>query len=199
MLKNKMLKYRRRAMAMPIVLMVVLGAMIMASSLFIFRKESKQQNVTNFHFLRVNFLAQSAVQHLLLKLSSFPQEGYDAGVLGLGYCPFRGIIYSEDAEIAEPGKAEPKALSDYIEDCNTDAVPWIIPAERMADLYKDKKANNDYRVESLEVVSAYNDIEKKQTVLTAKVIVIGEAKMEKGNQDLRKERLEKVIQLTGNN
>lgn len=196
---NKMFKDSKRAMAVPIVLLVILGAAVMASTLFMFRKESKQQNITNFHFLRVNFLAQSAVQHMLLKLSAFPQEAYDVGVLSLGYCPFRGIIYSESDEPAPPGKVDGKVLADFVADCNTETVPWIIPSERMADLYSDKKANNDYRVEALNVVSAYNDIGKKQSILTAQVVGIGESKMEKGNQEIRKERIEKIVQLTGNN
>lgn len=191
-MKNNLLK-SRRAMAIPVVMMVILGAMIMASSVFIFRKESKQQNVTNFHFLRVNFLAQSAAQHALLKLSSFPQEAYDSGVLGLGYCPFQGIIYSKSEEPAAPGNADTSALKAFVKDCNTDEIPWIIPSPRM------DKSLNKYQVEALNVVSAYNDIQKKQTVLTAKIVSIGEGKMEKGNKEFRKERLEKVIQLTGNN
>lgn len=195
LMKNRVLKNSRRAMAIPVVLMVILGAMIMASSVFMFRKESKQQNITNFHFLRVNFLAQSAAQHVLLKLSCFPQDAYDAGVLGLGYCPFQGIVYSEDKE-PTPGLVDATALKLFVEDCNTEegsGIPWKIPAPRL------DKSMTKYHVDALNVVSAYNDIAKRQTVLTAKIVAIGEGKMEKGNQEFRKERLEKVVQLTGNN
>lgn len=185
-------------MALPIVLMVILGAMIMASTVFMFRKESKQQNVSNFHFLRVNFLAQSAAQHVLLKLSSFPQEAYDAGVLGLGYCPFQGIIYSENGDLKAPISSNTRALELFVADCNTEretnGIPWIIPESRMKD-----KASNKYHVDGLNVLSAYNDITNKKNVLTAQIVSIGEGKMEAGNKEFRTERLEKVIQLTGNN
>ncbi len=180
-------------MAIPIVLLIVLCVMIMSVTVFYFRKESKQQNVTNFHFLRVNFLAQSATQHMLLKLSCLPQEAYDSGVLRLGYCPFKGIIYDKNGDPPAQGNQIDDAIKVFYEDCNTDFIPWQIPEEKL------KKADNKYNVESLNIISAYNNTEKKQTVLTAQIVSIGEAKMEKGNAGKRKERLEKVIQLTGAN
>ena len=190
MLRNNLPKKAIKGMAMPIVILICFCIMIMATSIFFFRKESKQQNVTNFHFLRVNFLAQSAIQHALLKLSAFPQESYDSGVLALGYCPFRGIIYSEENPVTS-GKADKSALEVFASDCNTDQVPWVIPANRM------NNANNKYHVESFDVISAYNDNTKKQTVLTAKIISIGESDIERGGMGFRKERLEKVVQLVG--
>ncbi len=192
---NKSFRKSRRALAIPIVLLIVLCVMIMSISVFYFRKESKQQNVNNFHFLRVNFLAQSATQHMLLKLSCLPQEAYDSGVLRLGYCPFKGIIYDKNGDPPAQGTQDDSAIKVFYEDCNTDAIPW----------HKDLQArmknveDNKYNVESLNIISAYNNTEKKQTVLTAQIVSIGEAKMEKGNAGKRKERLEKVIQLTGAN
>lgn len=190
---NKSFRNSRRALAIPIVLLIVLCVMIMSISVFYFRKESKQQNVNNFHFLRVNFLAQSATQHMLLKLSCLPQEAYDSGVLRLGYCPFKGIIYDKNGDPPAQGTQDDSAIKVFYEDCNTDFIPWQIPEEKL------KKADNKYNVESLNIISAYNNTEKKQTVLTAQIVSIGEAKMEKGNAGKRKERLEKVIQLTGAN
>ena len=193
---NKILPNSRKGIAVPVVLLIVLCVMVMTISLVHFRKESKQQNMNNFHFLRVNFLAQSAAQHMLLKLSVFPQEAYDSGVLGLGYCPFRGIVYDKDGNPPEAGKASPKGLEIFVGDCNTEAIPWHEDlVKRMNNSGKDDK----YHVKSLEVISAYNDINAKKTYLTAKIISVGEGKMEKGNAGFRKEQLEKVIQLTGAN
>lgn len=183
----------RRGMAMPLVMLICLCTMLLATSVFYFRKESKQQNVTTMHFLRVNFLAQCAAQHALLKLSAFPQEAYDSGVLALGYCPFRGIVYSANDELAAPGNPDDSAIKKFVSDCNTDSIPWLIPESRI------NPAKNKYKVDSLDVISAYNDIGNSQTVLTAQIICIGESELEKGNLGLRKERLEKTIQLTGNN
>lgn len=192
---NKIFAKSRKGIAVPVVLLIVLCVMVMTISVIHFRKQSKQQNVNNFHFLRVNFLAQSATQHMMLKLSVFPQEAYDSGVLGLGYCPFRGIVYDKDGNAPPAGKPDTEGLRIFAADCNTDAIPW----------HKDLKArmknpgDSKYTVESLSVISAYNDIADKKTYLTAKVIAIGEGKMEKGNAGFRKEKLDKVIQLTGAN
>ncbi|MBR4330991.1 MAG: hypothetical protein IKO19_06400 [Candidatus Riflebacteria bacterium] len=196
---NKLFARSRKGMAVPVVLLIVLCVMVMTVSLFHFRKQSKQQNVSNFHFLRVNFLAQCAVQHMLLKLSVFPQEAYDSGVLSLGYCPFRGIIFGNNNTVPPKGNSQnkEKGLQIFIDDCNTDptkgGIEWVIDKNRMS------YADNKYKIDLLEVMSAYNNNTEKKTYLTSKIVGIGESKMEKGNAGFRKERLEKVIQLTGNN
>lgn len=190
---SKYLVESRKGIAVPVVLLIVLCVMVMSITVVHFRKQSKQQNVSNFHFLRVNFLAQSAVQQMLLKLSVLPQEAYDSGVLSLGYCPFRGIVSDGSAPLS-PGNKDDSALKIFYEDCKIETIPWQFPEARM-------KVQSDslYNVESLKIMSAYNDTGNKKTYLTAKIIAIGKGKMEKGNAGFRKERLEKVIQLTGNN
>jgi len=182
----------RKGIAIPVVLLIVLCVMVMTISVVHFRKESKKQNVNNFHFLRVNFLAQSAVQQMLLKLSVLPQEAYDSGVLSLGYCPFRGIV--SDGETPTPKNKDDEALKAFFEDCKIETIPWQFPPDRMPD-----KSNSRYKVNSLNIMNAYNDTGNKKTYLTAKIVAVGEGKMEKGNAGFRKEQLEKVIQLTGAN
>ena len=168
--------------------------MVMTISVIHFRKQSKQQNVSNFHFLRVNFLAQSATQHMLLKLSVLPQEAYDSGVLSLGYCPFRGIISGDKTIAKNPTHKDPSGLEKFYKDCKIETIPWQFPQGRMPNI-----KNSKYNVESLSIINAYNNTDEKKTYLTAKIVTIGEGKMEKGNAGFRKEKLEKVIQLTGNN
>lgn len=183
----------RKGIAIPVVLLIVLCVMVMTISVVHFRKESKKQNVNNFHFLRVNFLAQSAVQQMLLKLSVLPQEAYDSGVLSLGYCPFRGIVSDGNTPLT-PGHKNDAALKVFFEDCKIDTIPWQFPQDRMPN-----PSNSKYKVNSLNIMNAYNDTSNKKTYLTAKIIAVGEGKMEKGNAGFRKEQLEKVIQLTGAN
>ncbi len=191
--------YNRRGLALPVVMMVVICVMIMSASLIHFRKESKQQNVEAFQALRVNFLAQSAVQQLLLKLVCYPQDSYDAGVLGLGYCPFRGIVV--DKSLPPPGKKDTKALNNFISDINTESIPWKIPGIKAED--------NKFSIESLDVMSAYNvnlgtddaeggGKEVNWKVITANIVAIGEGKIENGNLEVIKEKFEKVVQLAGN-
>ena len=186
----------KKGMAVPVVLLIVLCVMVMSITVVHFRKQSKQQNVSNFHFLRVNFLAQSAVQHMLLKLSVLPQEAYDSGVLSLGYCPFRGIVSGDTNVSLSTANAnkDDSGLKIFFENCKIDTIPWQFPQNRMPD-----KSTSKYNVESLKIMSAFNDTGNKKTYLTAKIVSIGEGKMENGNAGFRKEKLEKVIQLTGNN
>ena len=193
MLSNYSFK-SRKGIAVPVVLLIVLCVMVMTVSVVHFRKQSKQQNVSNFHFLRVNFLAQSAVQQMLLKWSVIPQEAYDSGVLSLGYCPFRGMVFGDDIGNQNPTNKDPSGLNIFFKDCKIENIPWQFPSERMPD-----QSTSKYKIESLSIINAYNDNTKKKTYLTAKIIAIGEGKMEKGNAGFRKEKLEKVIQLTGNN
>lgn len=180
----------RRGIAIPIVLLFCLCVMVMVSSLVYFRKESKQQNINTFQFLQVNFLAQSAAQHLLLKLSAFPQDAYDAGVLSLGYCPFRGIPASANAMPAA-GNKDPAGLVTFANDCTSANPAWLIPGISPNDW--------KYKISDFEIISAYTDAVKRQTVLTAQFSSIGEGKMARGNMGTRKERLVKTVQLTGQN
>lgn len=192
MLENKKSSLRQRdGLAIPIVLMFCFCVVVMAISLFYFRKESKQGNITNFQFLQVNFLAQSAAQHMLLKLSAFPQDAYDAGVLSLGYCPFRGITFSATAEPPAAGQKDPEGLRVFRNDITSANPAWIIPGINQADW--------KYEIQDFEIISAYSDPAKKQTVLTAQITAIGEGNMTRGNMGKRKERLIKTIQLTGQN
>jgi len=181
----------RRGLAIPLVMMFCFCIMVMAMSLFYFRKESKQQNVTNYQFLQVNFLAQSATQHMLLKLSAFPQDAYDAGVLSLGYCPFRGIAFSASASPPLPGNIDTGGLDVFKSDVSVGSLPWLIPDIDPADW--------QYGIASFEIISAYSDTARKQTVLTAQVTSIGEGNMRRGNMGIRRERLIKTVQLTGQN
>ena len=191
---SKYLIESRKGIAVPVVLLIVLCVMVMSITVVHFRKQSKQQNVSNFHFLRVNFLAQSAVQQMLLKLSVLPQEAYDSGVLSLGFCPFRGIVKEGGGALSAGTNKDDSALKIFYEDCKMETIPWQFPEARMK-----VQSDSTYNVESLKIMSAFNDTDKKKTYLTAKIVAIGKGKMEKGNAGYRKEKLEKVIQITGNN
>lgn len=181
----------RQGLAIPLVLMFCFCILVMAMSLFYFRKESKQQNVNNFQFLQVNFLAQSATQHMLLKLSAFPQDAYDSGVLSLGYCPCRGIAFSASASPPLPGNIDTGGLDVFRSNVSIGSLPWLIPDINPADW--------QYGIASFEIISAYSDPARRQTVLTAQITAIGEGNMRRGSMGNRRERLIKTVQLTGQN
>lgn len=177
-------------MAIPLVLVFVVCVMVFASSLMFFRKESKQQNLSNVHFLQANFLAQSAIQMMLLKLSAFPQEACDAGVLSLGYCPFRGIVLGSNVA-NNPGSANAQGLADFFSDCNTDSFPLKIPG-LVADDWK-------FGVTDFKVISAYTNPGLRQLIVSSQITSLGEARMARGGMDVRKEEMIKTVKLTREN
>jgi len=181
--------FSRKGIALPLVLVFAVCIMVFTASLVFFRKESKQQNITNIHFLQANFLAQSAVQMMLLKLSAFPQEACDAGVLSLGYCPFRGIIAGSN--LNPVAGANQQGLVDFYSDCNSTAFPWKVPGIAAADW---KFSATDFKV-----ISAYTNPGERQLIISAQITTIGEATMQRGGMGLRKEEMIKTVKLTREN
>ncbi len=182
-------KQNRTGLALPLVLTFVVCIMVFASALVYFRKESKQQNLSNLHFLQANFMAQSAIQMMLLKLSAFPQEACDAGVLSLGYCPFRGIIAGSNLTAA--GSGNPQALKEFFSDCNTTKFPWKVTS---VDSSTGKFAVTDFKV-----ISAFTNPGERQLVISAQIKALGEATLNRGKMETRKEEMTKTVKLTREN
>jgi hypothetical protein len=180
---------KRRGIALPLVLAFAVCIMVFTASLVYFRKESKQQNITNIHFLQANFLAQSAIQMMLLKLSAFPQEACDAGVHSLGYCPFRGIIAGSNL-VPVPGVSQ-QGLVDFYSDCNSSDFEWRVPGINQDDW--------KFSTEDFKVISAYTDPDKRQLIISTQITAIGEANMSRGGMGLRKEEMIKTVKLTREN
>ncbi|MBU1109067.1 MAG: hypothetical protein KKB51_20490 [Candidatus Riflebacteria bacterium] len=188
MLKNK--SKSRNGLALPLVLAFAVCIMIFTASLVYFRKESKQQNLTNIHFLQANFLAQSAIQMMMLKLSAFPQEACDAGVLSLGYCPFRGIIAGSGLN-PSPGNANQQGLVDFYSDCSSESFPWKIPGITQSDW--------KFTTTNFKVISAYTNPDERQLVISAQTTAVGEATLHRGDMGVRKEEMIKTVKLTREN
>lgn len=181
---------KKKGIALPIVLTFAVCVMVFAASLTYFRKESKQQNLTNLHFLQANFLAQSAIQMMMLKLSAFPQEASDAGLLSLGYCPFRGIIIGSTLN-SSPANANAQGLAEFYADCNTGSFAWKVPGITASDW--------KFSVTDFKVISAYTNPGERQLVISAQTKALGEAKMHRGDMGIRKEEMIKTVKLTREN
>lgn len=182
----------QRGFAIVLVLVFCISTLAMASAMFFFRKESKQQGKSNIHFIQANFLAQSAIQHMLAKLSAFPQEACDAGVLALGHCPFQGIL-SEDTSVKAFANTEgEKALEEFCSDCSTEvgALPWKITATGF------NKGDWKYHIDEFKVISAYTIKAEHKLILTVRITAIGEANELKGQMGWRKEKMIKTVELT---
>lgn len=186
----QILNKEKKGIALVLVLTFAICVMVFVVSMILFRKESKQQNLTNVHFLQANFLAQSAIQMMTLKMALFPQEAADAGVFSLGYCPFRGIL--PDAIITD--KNDPTArevLNIFKDDCNTTDFQWITEDITLEDW--------KFEITDFKVVSAYTNPSKMQMVLLSQMVAIGEANMSKGGMGTRKEEMTKTIKLSRQN
>ena len=180
----------KRGMAIILVLVFCICTLAMASGMFFFRKESKQQGKSNFHFIQANFLAQSAIQHMLAKLSAFPQEACDAGVLSLGHCPFQSIL-SEDTSVSVFSNTEGDlALDQFRGDCSTASLAWKISDPSFI------KADWKYKITEFKVISAFTIKAQHKLVLTVRITALGEVTEKKGNMGVRKEKMIKTVQLT---
>lgn len=179
----------KKGMAIPLVLVFCVCIMVFASSLALFRKESKQQNLSSIHFIQANFMAQSAIQMMLLKLSAFPQEACDAGVLSLGYCPFRGIIAGA-AVSPNPASANPDGLTQFFSDCNTTSFPLKVP---------DLPPDWEFSVEDFKVISAYTNPAERQLIISAQITAVGQSRLDRGGMNIRKEEMIKTVKLTREN
>lgn len=186
---RKKVNRKQKGMAIPLVLTFCVCIMVFAASLALFRKESKQQNLSTVSFLQANFLAQSAIQMMLLKLSAFPQEACDAGVLSMGYCPFRGIIVDSGAGINQ-GSVNLDGLTQFLQDCNSDDFALKVPGV---------PASWKFKVKDFKVISAYTNPGARQLIISAQITSEGECEMEKGNMGLRKEEMIKTVKLTREN
>lgn len=71
--------------------LVILFCSVMVMVLIAFvqtRINMKQQTKVTFRQIKAHYLAQSGIQHALLKLRVLPLESYDAASIARGACPF---------------------------------------------------------------------------------------------------------------
>lgn len=183
---------KRRGLAIPLVMLFVICTLALAAGMFNFRREVKQQNVSNYNFLQANFLAQAAVQNVLLKCRILPQEAYDAGMAFQGYCPFQGVL---SGSTPTSGTKSDEAMQIFISDCRsygTNKIDW------RPQLLTDMRISADdwkFEVASLTVIAAFTDLDKREFVLTAQIEAIGTVNELRGGRGLRSEVMRKTIEL----
>jgi len=77
-----------RGMAVPLILCFVIFVGIFIGTMVYNRINIKRQTKTTFEYLQAHYMAQSALQHMYLKLRLLPNEAYDTSAVSLGICPF---------------------------------------------------------------------------------------------------------------
>ena len=77
-----------QGMAIPLIICFVIFVGIFIGSMVYNRINIKRQTKTTFEYLAAHYMAQSALQHMYLKLRLLPNEAYDTSAVSLGLCPF---------------------------------------------------------------------------------------------------------------
>ena len=115
----------RSGMAIPMVIIFVVFMGIFIGSMTYNRMTLKRQTKTTFEYLGAHYMAQSALQHMALKLRLLPNEAYDSSAVSLGICPF-----NVDGDIGV-GTAYPGPLNVFRGDVSTQENPADVgPVER---------------------------------------------------------------------
>lgn len=82
------MRRRREGFSIALVLLFTSISVILLIAFVNARVSANAQNKNAFARLKAHWLAQSAVQHALLKLRILPGESFDASMLEKGFCPF---------------------------------------------------------------------------------------------------------------
>ena len=80
--------FSRSGMAVPMIIIFIIFLGIFIGTMTFNRMTVKRQTKTTFEYLSAHYMAQSALQHMSLKLRLLPNEAYDSSAISLGICPF---------------------------------------------------------------------------------------------------------------
>ena len=108
----------RAAFSIPLVLLFCALMVLLLVSFVQTRINMKQQTRITFRQLKAHYLAQSGVQHALLKLRVLPLESYDAAAVSRGICPFLGP--TDVAPNVPPPAGGDIILKEFVSDVTTD-------------------------------------------------------------------------------
>ena len=185
----------RRGMAVPVVLVFCGCAMILFMGMFSFRRDARQQNMANFHFLQAAYLAESATNHFLFKTRLLPREATDAGSLEQGFCPF-WVVSSDDTSLpTAPGVKNRSGTEIFLKDCRTQAIPWKVQGFSGAKDFRFEPDQWTYTVTEARFVSAFADKNSDQLVNVAVVAAEGSVFDPRGNRGRRTETVKKTIEV----
>jgi len=99
----------REAVSIPLVVVISSVLFIMLVSYTVTRTTVKKQFKKTMGQVKATYMAKAGIQHAILKLRILPNEGYKAGALARGICPFTGT----------PTTADQRPLDFYISDLHS--------------------------------------------------------------------------------
>jgi len=128
--------FRRKAFAIPLVLLMSVVLMIFATMLLNTNTQSKKQKNSTVMATKGYFMAQGAIQHFKLKYRLLPSIMFNAGLMYLGFSPFyapSGINYDQMDNINDCGKRYPQCLARFAEDISTYGTQTVANAPALID------------------------------------------------------------------
>lgn len=157
------------------------------------RINMKQQTRITFRQLKAHYLAQSGIQHALLKLRILPLESYDAAAVARGICPF----LKPDA--SPPNVPAPAGgdiiLKEFIKDVTTKAGGYPIGFPEFAGweyFPLDEPGPNGKGVEALSA-----DKEGDSTTHSVKIVIDGELNENyKGQALTTTDQVTRIVKIT---
>lgn len=115
--------FRRRAFAIPLVILLTVVLMIFAFMLINANTQSKKQRNSTILTTKAYFMAQAGVQHMKLKYKLLPEELYKATCMYYGFSPFYvpkgGAKFDQFDNPADAGERCPEYMAYYVEDVNS--------------------------------------------------------------------------------
>lgn len=147
----------RRGFSIPMVLLFCAFMVVVLVSFVYTRINMKQQTKISFRQLKAHYLAQSGIQHALLKLRILPNESFEAACLARGICPF----VPAGTPAGSGGQKQQALLDEFITDLDMAVYPttfgdtefrdWAYKITTMTAIMAEKDA--DTRIHAVEIVS----------------------------------------------
>lgn len=164
----------RRGLAIPIVLTFVVVVMIFSIAIGKVRTASKFGNLITFHYLKANYMAQSGIQHAMMKIRVCPDEAFEAAARQFGLCPLN------DGNTT-PGTKNNGLMDAFMADLNSTSAGNNIPT------------GWGYRVTKIETKAAVR--KANQLVTLVEITCDGWADEGKGGLGVRHEIVTKTVSI----
>ncbi len=113
---------RRKAFAIPLVIMLSVVLMIFSFMLVNVNTHSKKQRNSTILTTKAYFMAQAGLQHLKLKYKLFPEEIFKCSCMYYGFSPFYvpvGAKFDQFDSASNAGPRFPEYLAYFVEDINS--------------------------------------------------------------------------------
>jgi hypothetical protein len=163
---------RRTAFSIPMVLLFCAIMVVVLMAFVQTRINMKQQTKITFRQIKAHYLAQSGIQHALLKLRILPLESYDAAAVARGICPF--LAPNDTPPTVPDNPAAHLMLNNFISDVDTAVYPvgfsdfpnWKYKAVQIKALSADKEGDSQTHSIQIVVDGELNENYKGQMLTT---------------------------------